>query len=425
MGDGFRQAGYNIKLSAEMDPHCHKTLVARELYYSNKSKYINYLNSGLSLEKYLSSSDYNHLSKNVLKIHLDIKNLKIISEKSTGADVLVGGPPCQAYSIIGRSRDQNRKRKDPRHILFKVYLRLLDLIKPKFFIYENVPGLLSAESEDGIITKMFIDDLNKLNTSYVIIPKMINSNQLSIISNNTLRDYVTNMADYGIPQMRKRVILIGVKKKIYDKNKRVIDGLWDNINKHKTGRNNVKSAIWDLPVLNIMKLNFGNNRTSQNYRKVRKSEYAKIMDSGFGVYNHESRTHMDSDLKRYQYFIKNTKPGCQRPSIKTLENDRPDLIPNHKNRTSFMDRFKVQLYSEPASTITAHISKDGHYYIHPDIKQCRSFTVREAARIQSFPDNFFFEGPRTEQFKQVGNAVPPMFAKIVAQELKLILDKIK
>mgnify|MGYP000075394419 CR=1 FL=1 len=99
MGDGFRQAGYNIKLSAEMDPHCHKTLVARELYYSNKSKYINYLNSGLSLEKYLSSSDYNHLSKNVLKIHLDIKNLKIISEKSTGADVLVGGPPCKHIQL--------------------------------------------------------------------------------------------------------------------------------------------------------------------------------------------------------------------------------------------------------------------------------------------------------------------------------------
>ena len=411
-----------------MDLHCTKTLITRELYYHDKVIYLDYIKSNLTLELYFQKKNddklYERLSKRVLNIKLDENNLDLISKNAKGSHILIGGPPCQAYSTIGRSRDPNRKKTDPRHFLFRVYLKLLDKIKPTFFVYENVLGLLSAKSEKGLITKMFVDDLNNLDTPYLFIPKNVNSNQLSFISDYRLKDYAIDISEYGVPQKRKRVIIIGVKKEVYIKNKSIVDELWDNIESHKTENINVKDAIYDLPVLDIKNDKYGNNRSIQNYRKVKRSEFAKKMDSGFGVLNHQSRTHMKSDLERYKYFIENSHSGQKRPSIKTLQINKPSLLPKHKNKSSFIDRFKVQLYDQPSSTITAHISKDGHYYIHPDIRQCRSLTVREVARLQSFPDNFFFEGPRTEQFRQVGNAVPPLFANIIAQELKLILTKI-
>lgn len=389
--------------------------------------------------------------------------------------VLIGGPPCQAYSLVGRSRMQNaddyKKKhghafdKDHRHKLYQQYLRIIARHSPTVFVMENVKGILSAKL-NGV--KIFPQILKDLRDSTAAAKEYewggVKNRKYRIVSFVTGKEpadgreneFLIRAEKYGVPQARHRVILLGVREDVFEKIGGEISPL-----KNSEGPS-VANIIGKLPWLrsgfsagkdtaarwNEYFKNLGGEpwvneldpeikaelkgtlkvmaRAKMDREYVGSGKYPVAgMEDWYGdkqlkgLPNHSTRSHMDSDLARYLFVATYGTVEGRSPQLK----DFPDeLLPDHKNAhgvdsedQKFSDRFKVQLWDAPASTITSHISKDGHYFIHPDPKQCRSLTVREAARLQTFPDNYFFEGGRTQQYHQVGNAVPPYLAKQLAE----------
>ena len=300
--------------------------------------------------------------------------------KGRKLDGIIGGPPCQAYSNIGRARDKNGMKDDKRNYLYEFYLKFIEELKPKFFIFENVPGLMNAGK--GIYLKNILNGVRKLGYS-IPDPTIINA------------------ADYGVPQNRKRVIMLGWKPTMNIQTEKIFS-------KVKKMNCTVENFLDDLP-----KLKPGEERNNVKYIK----DSAILQKNGIRckqdrVFSHTSRPHNGRDLDIYKIAIKKYRKGQ-----KLRYNELPKELKTHNNEKSFLDRFKViDMKATASHTIVAHISKDGHYYIHP--KQNRSLSVREAARLQTFPDNYKFEGSRTAQFKQIGNAVPPILSTILAIGLK-------
>ncbi len=396
--------------------------------------------------------------------------------KETDAWVLIGGPPCQAYSLAGRSRNNGNPdyvpEKDKRQYLYKEYLRILATHLPPVFIMENVKGLLSATLRDELIFERILDDLRQPravlhgsrrngNTRYRIFSLVKPSGAETI----ALRDFVVPMERYGIPQARHRVILLGVRedlgnicpgalKEQYPVTALdVLSGLpplRSGLSKETDALDRWRSAVIKAPWKRWLKEGLEESQSqAANYaekalariqkRKLyRGAEYIHgqpsvtrgkkwYLDGKLdGVCNHSSRSHIPSDLHRYFYAAVFAQALHRSP---TLADFPRELLPDHKNVCvalnggHFSDRFRVQLATKPSTTITSHISKDGHYYIHYDPAQCRSLTVREAARLQTFPDNYFFCGPRTSQYTQVGNAVPPLLARHIAEIVRNVLKK--
>ncbi len=336
---------------------------------------------------------------------------------------------------------------------------------------ENVKGLLSAKTkESSVFTKILSD----LTDPVRVFPQAESSAPDSIVcpgyriyslveqpashdlNNNPVynqKSFVIQAEKYGIPQTRHRVILLGVRKDIdlYPGTLKQVDevaiaqvlqdlpSLRSGLSKQKDNIEAWKKTICDVNLEQV----FANaeqqllDEIKEQIKQIRESvsgtgvEYSSGEKAGIsfekgwfsddrlgGVCNHKARGHMDSDLLRYLFVSCFARVYQRSPK---LEDFPAELLPAHKNvkqgidDKKFADRFRVQLWDKPSKTITSHISKDGHYYIHPDPAQCRSLTVREAARIQTFPDNYFFCGPRTSQFIQVGNAVPPLLANKIAR----------
>jgi len=289
-------------------------------------------------------------------------------------DLVVGGPPCQAYSRVGRSR--KCMDYDPRNELYKLYVQVLKRYDPKMFVFENVPGLLTAGGG-----RYLADILNKFKSL-----------------GYTLQYRIVDASNFGVLQKRQRIILVGWKTDLGFQ--------YPKITETKTNYT-VSDILKDLPAIFP-------GESSDKYSNAEISSY--LVKSGIRTSDdvltwHIARSHIDRDREIYRHVIETWNDGHKRLRY----SDLPQQLITHKNTSGFLDRFKVVAADLSAShTMMAHISKDGHHYIHPDINQTRSISVREAARIQSFPDNFYFEGSRTAAFMQIGNAVPPLMAKAIA-----------
>ena len=406
LSEGFIQSGYRPIAHVEMNEYAAKTIETRIAYYylkenGNLESYYQYERNEISREQLLELIPAEEL-KTVINKEMSESTIKgifqtidtIIDEKEIEqVDVIIGGPPCQAYSLVGRAQSSHMlvpMEEDPRNELYKIYVQFLNKYKPRMFVFENVAGIKTARG--GQAFKNLQKYMRKV--GYEI-------------------DYhELNAHDFGVLQSRKRVIIVGWLK-----------GTGYEYPSFETIHSDAE--VWDL-LKDLPTLKPGESADAHTMSDMRRlKKYIKdneIRVKSDVLTGHIARPHTDQDIEIYKRTIDLWFENSKHERLKY--DDLPDVLKTHRNRTSFVDRFKVvEGDRDYCHTILAHLSKDGHYFIHPDIDQHRSITVREAARIQSFPDSYYFEGPRTSQFVQVGNAVPPMMAKIIADKIKEQLKK--
>lgn len=302
-------------------------------------------------------------------------------------DLIIGGPPCQAYSLAGRVRDKNGMKDDYRNFLFESYVKIVKYYSPKAFVFENVPGILSARPTGKLIIDEIRNSFTKL--GYEILDDLSNA--------------IIDFSDYGVPQERKRVIILGLKKDIYGKGSQRILQLFYKfvLPRYKCEiKKTVKDAISDLPKLFPCKEYILNGK-----------KYSHSFKNN-GIYNHEPRWHSHRDQKIFNLLARDIETAAFKYiSIEALK----ELYTKETGHTSAVHKYHVLRWDKPSNLIPAHLFKDGLRHIHPDSKQARSITVREAARLQGFSDDYVFVGNNAEMYKMIGNAVPPLFSNVLAE----------
>lgn len=504
LGEGFSKFQHNgenifkIALSIEKDSNAHSTLRLRSFFRQFSSDkipedYYSFLRGEITIEELYKKfpKEYGTAKKEAWHGELGVIDETVLDNRIAEAVrnyenwILIGGPPCQAYSVAGRARNKGISgyipEKDERHFLYRQYLRIIARHWPSVFIMENVRGILSSKIKGQRIFPKILKDLknpasvfnglgNNKKYRYRIFSLVEKPDGFTIGKNPIYKNpsaYTIKCEEYGIPQARHRVILMGIREDsctppypILKKSKpvgvkKVIGGLprlrsgfsrgQDSKKKWMDWLDKIVDEAWydklkiDPELTDVAEQIFNMNLDLRSPRKDRgaefipckvKTDYLKNWyhdEQISGVCNSTTRTHLESDLYRYFYAACFAMVRKRSPLLVEFPEE---LLPNHKSvkraiktNSLFSDRFRVQLASQPSTTIMSHISKDGHYYIHPDPTQCRSLTVREAARLQTFPDNYFFCGFRTNQYVQVGNAVPPYLAYQIADIVNQIILK--
>lgn len=511
LGEGFSaytdssgKQPFKIAISIEKEPSAHATLTLRAFYRQfpigkAPKAYYDFLKGKLgttpdevlyTLTEFKEQVDAAKMEARCLTLGEDNKEIDEAIKKALKNNkqdcIVIGGPPCQAYSVVGRSRQMGVLGYDPeadkRNFLYKEYLRILASCDPAIFVMENVKGMLSAKiGGESVFNKILADlsnpkkSINSGSLNYKIVSLVCSPKEADLSKSSfNPSDFVIKMENHGIPQARHRVILLGLREDIAER--------WDNnLLLDKQPEINVERIIGALPRLRsglsketdsniswgtalsslqgstlkeiektggqelcreISKAITSAEKTSisrgQNFSPITvKENLFTGMPNGLKNWyqdpskekllcNHETRGHIRRDLHRYMFcatWAKVFQGNIDRKSFPKPEDYPKSLVPKHINFHSgnFSDRFRVQVAFKYATTITSHISKDGHYFIHYDPSQCRSLTVREVARIQTFPDNYFFLGNRTQQYVQVGNAVPPLLAKQIAEVIDQLL----
>lgn len=486
----FKDYPFKAICSVEKDINAHATLRLRSFFRKLKEHRIEipveYYNYAKGLAESPSNEATNSLweeaSLESICLTLgadeayDTQLFKAIKKKyasilKANSTVLIGGPPCQAYSIVGRARNKGNRdyvpELDARHFLYKEYLKIVQMFSPDIFVMENVKGLLSSQVGGGPVFTKIIEDLHNCGEGYTLFS--LKTGNRFFIGHSNPNELVLRSESYGVPQCRHRIIILGVKNSLANK-------MINIPTLQKSEQVSVRDAISDLPFCRSYfssRSKFFISNSLEEWKFNLTSQLMKLIDeekdldlvivealkaelctlgaivdeeqkkhffsyplndslyhrfvydsSENEIISHEPRPHMDSDLVRYFFCSVFRKVKGRNPTVIDFPQS---LAANHKswNSGKFVDRFKVQGLDAPSSTITSHISKDGHYFIHPDPTQCRSLTVREAARLQSFPDSYVFMGKRTNQFHQIGNAVPPLLARQIASIVYEILESSK
>lgn len=485
--DGARP--FTIALSVEKEVSAHATLLLRSFlrqFDTFPQEYYEFLNEGIEEPDWaaLYPKQWKAAANEALHLELGSKSaaekldirIDAIKAKHDGNIILIGGPPCQAYSLVGRARNKGivgyNASDDHRHFLYREYIRILNRLRPAAFVMENVKGMLSSKVDgEGVFDKV-LEDLrlkDRGRSSYQLVT-LAPQNQDDLYPHST--DFIVQTEDYGLPQARHRVIVVGIRtdlantldmqiikkgilgsvtskatvRDVLDGMPKLRSGLSQSEDSEEEWRRTIEKAMAQVLALPVSLPNdqfaiyrskikeclqaIKNGKAPRHRNRTKpvgiSSKCPKtlrnwLMDTSLkSLPNNETRGHMPSDLARYFFAaifgeIVGVSPKASHYPA--------GLAPEHKNWTTgkFADRFRVQLWNQPSTTVTCHISKDGHYFIHPDPLQCRSLTVRESARLQTFPDNYYFKGNRTQQYIQVGNAVPPFLAKQIAEALHSLL----
>ena len=490
LGEGFTslvdsngERRFAVKVSIEKDPVAHKTLSLRALFRSFPPGavpecYYDYVRGNMTRDELFAHPDAAEAAKQAIsearcaelgKTPQETEKIdKWIKDALGGARewALIGGPPCQAYSLAGRARmrlkDPEAFESDKRHFLYTEYLRIIREFGPSVFVMENVKGMLTSQHGGSPIFDRILSDLTSPGNGlhYQIRSIVVDKEELEP------KDFIIEAEKFGVPQRRHRVILFGIRSDIASDSddlgrkrsrflltpvadqvsvEKALSGLpplRSRLSKEPDSHEAWLSALKKAPIglkgwktITRTKMELAMEtavKKAASYESVgRRFDPRKIsMDASLppelqswfhdpklgGVLQHETRSHMRSDLHRYMFASCFARANDYSPKLTIFP---PKLRPAHGNMDAenvpFTDRFRVQLAKEPSTTVVSHIAKDGHYYIHHDPAQCRSLTVREAARLQTFPDNYFFEGNKTQQYHQIGNAVPPYLARKIAE----------